>query len=163
MEEEFKVKGKSGVSIEDFASWWYGKRKNVQAIPAEAAQEVKDKYWTGGEWTETIETAVNGVFGNLDGQRDSRNMNSHERLAWACAEIGLLKRLMASEMTRRDSDTGLVEPLTTSGKRHGASNLDVLGGGAVQREEQILTGQKEILELLHNMSSTHSPRAGGQR
>ena len=39
MEEEFKVKGKSGVSIEDFASWWYGKRKNVQAIPAEAAQD----------------------------------------------------------------------------------------------------------------------------
>jgi hypothetical protein len=57
---------------------------------------------------------------------------------------GLVVRLgsvvLASGMTIRNSDTGLVEPLITSGKRHGASNLDsswreevhleVLGKGA---------------------------------
>ena len=85
---------------------------------------------------------------------------------------GLVVRLgsavLASGMTRRNSDTGLAEPLITSGKRHGASNLTVPGGGALgsawkgrvehvsTREEQLLRGQKDILELLHSMSSTHS-------
>jgi hypothetical protein len=186
MEQEFKSKD-GVVSIEVFSAWWYAKRKNVQAIPAEAAQEVKDKYWKGGEWRETIRVAVNGVFGNIGGHRDSRHMNSHDRIAWACDQIGQLKRLMASEQARRGSDAGLVEnPLvgvSGSGTRggQGATKLNAAGVAGARgfadvvqskqhegqvareraeqkrREEEILQGQKQILELLRQSIRMSTP------
>lgn len=123
MKKDFKSKN-GKVTIDVFSAWWYAKRKNIQAVPDEAAQEIKDKHWPGGDWRLIVQKAVNGVFGNVNGFRDARHMNTHDRVSWACDEIRQIKGLFVSAVSkqRRDSDGGI--EVSAPWMAQGANHLD---------------------------------------